>query len=95
MKKDFTNISNDPGTRILMSLEAKLDDFDVCYQVWIFEGVRAESMIFHNDDVKDLSDEDLIAEVKESPLVKPEKGFTVSRNNPDFTFVNFNFETKE
>ena len=95
MQKDFTNLSNDPDTRILISLEAQLGDFDVCYQGWEFEGVRAESIIFHASDVKDFSDDDLIAEVKESPMVKPEKGFTVSRNNADFTFVNFNFETKD
>ncbi len=92
MKKDFNNIPNDPDTRILVHVEAKLGDYDVCVQGWVFEGVRAESMIFHAEDVKNLSDEELIAEVKESPLVDPEKGITISRKNPDFAFVNFNFE---
>ncbi|MCX7545990.1 hypothetical protein [Marinicella gelatinilytica] len=95
MKKDFNDIPNDPDTRILVHFEAMLGDLPVCVQGRAFEGVRAESMIFHAEDVKNLSDEELIAEVKESPLVDPEKGITLSRKNPDFAFVNFNFVVKD
>lgn len=95
MKKDFNDIPNDPDTHILIEQEGVLDDFQVLYQAWVFDGIRAESIIFHAEDVKELSDEDLIAQVKESPLVKPDSEFTISRKQPKYTFVNFNFEIKD
>jgi hypothetical protein len=41
--------------------------------------------------VADLTDEELIAEVKTSPLLKEESQVTLKRGDSGFVFVNFNF----
>ena len=74
-----------------LSLEARFSDYEILYQKWSWEGVTAESLIFDSRDVVDLSDEELIDEVKTSPLLKEESQVTIKRNASGFDFVNFNF----
>ena len=48
--------------------------------------------MFVSDDVILLTDVQLEAEVRNSPLVGPE-GVTITRSDSGYTFVHFNFET--
>ena len=80
-------------TRILFRKEARLGNYDVLYEMWSWEGISAESIIFASDDISDLTDEELEQEVRKSPLVKKESAVTIKRLDSGFTFVNFNFET--
>jgi hypothetical protein len=93
MSDKFKNVPNDVETKIIFSLEAKFGLYDVLYQKWFWEGITAESFIFDSQDVADLSDEGLIAEVKTSPAVQKDSQVTIKRNTSGFDFVNFNFTT--
>jgi len=93
MIKKFDNVPVEEDTRILFRKEAKLGNYDVLYEMWSWEGISAESLIFVNDDVSDLTDEELEREVRKSPLVKKDSAITIKRLDIGFTFVNFNFET--
>jgi len=92
MTDKFKNVPVEEDTRILFRDEAKLGDYGVLYEMWSWEGISAESLIFVNDDVADLTDEELEQEVRKSPLVKKESAVTIKRLEAGFTFVNFNFE---
>jgi len=93
MTDKFKNVPVEKDTRILFRIEAKLGGYDVLYERWSWEGISAESLIFVNDDVPDLTDEELEQEVRKSPLVKKESAVTIKRLDAGYTFVNFNFET--
>lgn len=90
MNTNFNHIPNDPDTTVLFQLESCFDDIPACYQSWHFDGIRGESIIFMNKDLKERNDTDLIAKVKASRLVKKNTPVTLSRNPPGFLFINFN-----
>ncbi len=93
MNKKFSNVPVEEDTRILFRKEARFGEYDVLYEMWSWEGITAESIIFANDDVEDMTDNELEQEVRKSPLVKKESEMTIKRLDAGFTFVNFNFET--
>lgn len=92
MNEKFNDILVEKDTRILMSSPMKWGELDIVYQKWNWEGITAESVIFLSDDVKEMDDEALEAEVRSSPLVNVDSEVTITRGEK-FTFVNFNFQT--
>ena len=93
MSNKFKSVPIDEDTKITFQLEAKLGDIDVLYQKWNWEGISAESLIFCNDDISKLSEEEIEKEVRSSPLVASESKMTIKKSEFGFTFVNFNFKT--
>ena len=64
-----------------------------CIRLWSWDGTRAESIIFMDDDVKGLSEDEIKEIVKASSLLKDkESRMTFSQSGSGYTFVNFNFE---
>ncbi len=92
MSEKFDNVPVEDDTRVLMSQPAHLGDYEVLYQQWAWEGIRAESVIFARADIEEVSDEKLEELVRESPLVSPESRVTIQHSDAGFTFCNFNFE---
>ena len=90
MNEKFNDIPMDKDTKILFSSPMKWGDLDIVYQKWNWEGIAAESIIFLNEDVKEMSDESLETDVRDGPLVREDSQMTIKRGD-DFTFVNFNF----
>ena len=92
MSNKFDGVSVEEDTRVFFRQEANLRDYDVLYEKWNWEGIKAESIIFANDDISDLTDEEIEREVRTSSLVKDGSQITLKRSK-EYTFVNFNFET--
>ncbi len=90
MNKYLNHIPNNPDTTILFQQQGVFDDIPACYQTWLIDGIRGESIVFHQKDLKHHKDTDLIKKVKASKLVKTTSQITLSRNPPGFLFVNFN-----
>lgn len=94
MKDKFKDLPVDEETQIFLSTEAKIGDYDVVYQKWHWGGIDAESIIFLNEDVEDLNEDEIIDEVAQCrALVNEDSQFTYKRGDK-YTFVNFNFITK-
>jgi hypothetical protein len=91
MQGKFDGVPVDEDTKILAQLETNLGNYRVLYQKWFWDGITAESIIFDSQDVANLTDDEILAEVKESPLVAKDSKTTISRSESGFTFVNFNF----
>jgi len=92
MSQKFDDVPVDKDTRILFRHPAKFGKFDILYEMWSWEGIKAESIIFATEDVSEMTDEELELEVRQSPLVKKESAVTIKRSDAGYTFVNFNFE---
>ena len=90
----FNNVPVEKGTKILFQQEAVLGQYEVLYQKWFWDGITAESIIFSSEDITELRDHEIEAEVKESPLLREDSSIILKRSESGFTFVNFNFETE-
>ncbi len=87
--KKFENVPVDLDTRIKQEEIIEVGGIPALYQQWSWEGLIAESIIFYNEDVEDLSDEDLFELI--SYHADPDGQYTVSRKGAVYTFINFNF----
>ncbi|MCZ2102210.1 MAG: hypothetical protein LC107_11800 [Chitinophagales bacterium] len=90
----FKNVGSEPDTKIISRNPIKLQNYDALHEVWFWDGIKGESIIFVADEVKDLSKEEIIdlISVDSQIEVKSKTQMTLSKNNPEFMFVNFNFE---
>ncbi|WP_026449580.1 hypothetical protein [Aequorivita capsosiphonis] len=93
MNEKFKNVPVEDDTQIIASLEVKIDTYDVIYQKWNWDGIYAESIIFHNDDVAQLTKDQIINEVERCPGLIKEGSQITFKKLDTYTFVNFNFIT--
>ncbi len=97
MTRNFENIPLDDDTQILLSSQMKFGELDCVFQIWTYDAIQGNSLIFYADDLQDKSDEELKTMIlTESEIVsnKSQK-LTISKNNDEhpFVFVNFDFKT--
>jgi hypothetical protein len=94
MSDKFKEVTIDRDTKIMFRKETKLGKYDVLYENWIWESVMAETFIFANEDIEDLTDDGLVMLVKSSNIFKIGSSVLVKRSESGYTFVNFNFEVR-
>ncbi len=92
MNNKFTTVPIENGTNILFELNATLEDYDVLYQMWNWDGETAESFIFLSSDISDLTDDEVKTLAKSSPMIKADSELTMNRHEESYTFINFNFK---
>jgi len=88
----FDKVPVEADTKIIFQQEAKLGEYNILYQKWIWGGIAAESIIFSNQDISEVDEEKIIFEVKSSPLVNQDSEITFNRSDSGYTFVSFNFD---
>ena len=93
MSNKFDTVPVESDTKILSQTISKFGDYDVLYQKWFWSGITSESLIFANNDIAELSHEQLEQDVRASPLFK-QGAVTIKKSDSGFTFVNFNFEVE-
>jgi hypothetical protein len=81
----FAAIPVEKDTRVLSRKQVKVGDYDAVHEKWFWEGISAESYIFLSEEIKELSEEEILDMVGE-------EGATFKRMET-YTFVNFNFQT--
>jgi hypothetical protein len=95
MKKypNFPNVPVEEDTRLLRQKEIEIENIPVLIQKWAWEGIVAESAIFHSKDVSEIADADLFQKIVDNYQVGHDQRHTIKRNEDGYTFVNFNFIT--
>lgn len=91
MNEKFKDLTVDTDTQILVSVETKIEDYDVVYQKWHWDGIYAESIIFFNEDIEDLDEEQVRSQVSEKTTLLKENSQMTYKKGEIYTFVNFNF----
>lgn len=94
MTDKFKDIPVEADTKIIYSLLTNFGEIEVVYQKWYWEGIFAESLIFFNEDITHLNEEQIKEEVANSPLFKEDSSITYTKGEI-YTFVNFNFNDEE
>lgn len=91
MNEKFKNLPVEADTQILASFETKIESYDVVYQKWYWGGIHAESIIFFNDDVADLNEEEIKRQVAQNTALLKANSQMTYKKGEHYTFVNFNF----
>lgn len=91
MSGKFDQVPKGTEATTLFQQEAELRGLDVLYECWIWEGIKAECVIFRDEDVCDLSDDEILEMVRSSPICRPDSKMTLRRSISGYTFANFNF----
>lgn len=90
MKDKFENVPVEADTRILFrDNNVKVGERTARYEMWSWDGIHGESLIFSADNVLGLTDEDFKGMLTDGNLLK--KNFTVTRKT-DLVFVNYTAE---
>jgi len=87
MNDKFKDVQVDEDTTIHLRKEDLIGGFDVLLGYWTWEGVSACSAIFYSDDVAHLTDEQLIALVREE--CKTETVTFTRSNDKKYVFVQY------
>ncbi|WGF92644.1 hypothetical protein [Aequorivita marisscotiae] len=95
MTEKFKDLPVEEGTKIILSTEAVIEDFDVVYQKWYWDGIYAESVIFLNDDIAHLNEDQVRHEVALCTALVKENTEMTYKKGEKYTFVNFNFVTSD
>ena len=95
MTRKFANVPLESDTIILYEKMHTIGGFEVLYQIWRWENYQGDSIIFANEDVDGLDEEEIKNMVKNDSVCMPGSNLTYKRGESGFTFVNFNFEVNE
>ena len=90
MIADFNCIPNEPETTVVFEQHGTFDDIPACYQSWQSHDITGERIVFLEKDLDERKDTELIDKVKASQLVQSNSPITLSRNPPEYLFINFN-----
>ena len=90
MTYTIKSVPLETDSRILYQNKCKLDKYDVRYDIWRVYGSFAECIIFANDEISDIDDEELEQLVRNFVEIKKGSAITISRS-AESTFVLFNF----
>ena len=85
----FCNVPEETGVTVIFEQETTLGDYQVLYQKRHTERIAADSFIFFNDDIVEISDRQLEELVRSSPLMQEKTKISLKRSK-SFTSVNFN-----
>ena len=91
MKEKFRDVPKDEDTKVLSRAETKLGAYDALHEKWIYESVKAESLILVEAEVEGLSNEEFERELRASGLMRTDSQVTISRGKAGYIFLNFNF----
>jgi len=90
-KRDFKELTNDIDTKIISRTLTEINKIPCVYEIWNWDGIVGDSIIFYKDDIKIYSDDEIVALACKKLNRKIEE-YTISTKDL-FTFLNFNFKT--
>jgi hypothetical protein len=85
------NIPTEQFKKVLLKEQIELCGYVVRYEIWAWEGCLAECLIFDNDEIGGLNDQEIETLVKTLDMIKYGIDMSFHRME-DFTFVIFNFQ---
>lgn len=89
----FKSIPVDPDTVFKKREQIVIGQLECIHEVWYWEGIDGETLIFKTKDVQAWSEQQLMELVRTYPGYTLYSGYTMKRGEI-FTFVNYNFENK-
>lgn len=94
-EEKLMNVPVEEDTLILFEKMHKINGIDVLFQIWRRDIFLADSIIFLDEDVTGILQEDIVKMVRKDTVCKKGSKLTFSQKGNGYTFVNFNFEEYE
>jgi len=85
----FESVPLEEDVTMITQLDTNFGEYDVRYEKWSWDGIVAESLIFLTEDIANITDSEIIEQIRNSTL-SPKSDEKIKRGE-EFTFVNFNF----
>lgn len=92
MSNKFKDVPLDKDTSIRDQQVIKIGEYDALHQKWFWDGIKAESLIFANNDVEHLNETEIEQIAMKSSKIDAGSTITIKISESGYTFVNFNFE---
>lgn len=91
----FKDINVEPDTIIQSYRFLKIDEIDCKYEMWVWDGIEAESLIFCTNELES-TDESYLKGLLLKFLNRPSSDEIeiTSKTTGDYTYLNFNFKIK-
>lgn len=94
MNNKFKQVPLDEDTKIVFRQEAKVGQYNGLHEVWLWDSIIAESLIFVHEDIKSLNEDELKMMITSSGIFDIGSSVLVKSSESGYTFVNFNFEVQ-
>jgi hypothetical protein len=91
MNAKFKDVPVEEDTRVLRREVVTVGGREVLHEIWTWDGVRGETIVFVSKEVGGLRDTELEAIVRQSNMVELGSQITIKRSDSGFTFASFNF----
>ncbi len=88
----FDKLPVEQDTNVISRKRIKILNYDAVHEIWSWDGIKGESIIFVTEEINELSENEIIDLVKSAFQVEDISQVTISQGKSDFTFVNLNFE---
>jgi hypothetical protein len=90
MHPKFDSVPVEADTEVKLRKVIQVGDFEALYEIWFWDGITAESLIFLTEDVAGMDEEALTSFVRANAKVSADSSVTIARRD-EFTWTNFNF----
>ena len=71
------------------------NNIEILYQIWVQDNIKCESLVFDENDVAHLSDDEILDRVSSCDLCAYKDDLTLMRNCEGYTIVNFDFDFEQ
>lgn len=88
----FASLPQDADTRIKSQRHINMAGIDALHQVWTWDGVKGESLIFAAADLSEATDRQIVDMAQSAGFVTNDPDFDIKRSESGFVFLNFGFE---
>lgn len=85
----FANVPLDEDTRIKSQRQITVGGIDALHQVWVWDGLMGESVIFITEDIAHLSDDTVIRTARNAGFISEQTDVILKKSHDDFTFLNY------
>lgn len=92
MSHRFKNLPQEPQTTVLSQTLFQVRDYDVLHQVWVWDSVQAESLVFVTQDLAGLSEQTLRQLLHCAGLLSLTEPITFAQTPNGYTLLSFNFQ---
>ena len=83
--------ADDPDTEILVRIDINIENLHAAYEIWHWDGIVGESLIFDSNDVTGLSEKELIRLLCKNKLIEITSDYTIKTTEDGLLFISFNF----
>ena len=88
----FHDIPCEVDTKIKFQSEVKIGDIDAVHQMWSWDEITAESLIFVKGEIASINIDELQSQIKISYPQALNSSMTTQESG-DYFFINFNFQS--